>query len=308
MPAKRKTTTNSPMKAKKAKKNKEEQEQKEIVAEANNQKEQEHKEEKATTEEQQKEPKKKTKSRTPTVSPLAMLDLPLDQVDAFLKRKLILNTALTYEVKVPKELKTLFKKINSHESKVEGEELEILDQAYLEAKNVSGVHYMAQCLQYYSEHHNIPIKKKDQVIIERALTKPTKVTINTMQEIFDHYLCGMEQRHKYFELYSRSGKKVAGVPVKVSNKQATKTKKKIQPYNLFVRDQWEKRREEFMHLAATQKSGAATIMQKLSNEWKANANLKSEYQEKAKLANEKQQQKEKEEIVETVETVEETAM
>ena len=59
--------------------------------------------------------------------------------------------------------------------------------------------------------------------------------------------------------------------------------KRIPPYNLFVKKQWELRRDEFKEITA--KTGIPSIMKLLSKEWNRDPKLKEEYQKKANELN-----------------------
>jgi hypothetical protein len=237
---------------------------------------------KATTPPAKKKRKRASKPR-PKKTPLELKAEPLP--DAFsMKKKIYAIQSDVKKFTVPKNLRKTLRSITGHKSVIEDTAvLQEVQELYKKAVDYEAIIYMANCLLYYEEHHNIEFKKKDVNLIERALKRTMRVPFDKMLDIFKNYICGMESLHRYYGRYLRSG-----ACKKVKRERPVKVKKvaKQLPYNLFIKESWKSRKTEFNTI--TKESGISSVMKKLSVEWKGNPELKTKYREMAdKLNSEK---------------------
>jgi len=214
-------------------------------------------------------------------TPLELKHAPLPDVFG-MKKKIYATQAEVTKFNVPKKLRKVFRSIVSHKSVIEDPAaLAEIEELYKKAVEYEAIVYMANCLLYYEEHHNIEFKKKDAQLIERSLQRTTRVAFDKMQEIFDNYICGIEARHRYYARFQRCAE-----PKKRVKRERPKPVKKVGkqlPYNLFIKESWKSRKTEFNTI--TKENGISSVMKKLSVEWKENPDLKTKYREMANKLN-----------------------
>jgi hypothetical protein len=188
------------------------------------------------------------------------------------------------KISIPKHLRKAVRGIKGHNSVLDSTAvLDELRALYTTGLELEAIRWMAGCVVYYEAHHNITIRRRDQFVIERALTRPARVTIEKMRDLYDLYLCGMEQTHHYYSEYMRLDVKNRDMPKRPprrcdSGNDKPKKVTKHLPYNLFIQEQWKARKEEFGII--TKQENIAAVMRLLSVEWKTNPALKPEYLKK----------------------------
>jgi hypothetical protein len=123
------------------------------------------------------------------------------------------------------------------------------------------VQMMTQCLSYYVKRHRFKFSEEIQDII----TKP--MTYDICSGVFEETVEQFEAKHKFFEK-SLSVKRNQGNPGRII---------KIGPFNKYVKDQWNKRREELRGVCLKGKS--TDVMKLLSTEWNADTTLRKQYTE-----------------------------
>ena len=212
-----------------------------------------------------------------------------------IKKRITMWHAEGHKIQIPTHIRKTLKGIRGHDSKIDCPDIKNeLDVLYQTGLDLESVVWMASAILYYEEQHNLKIRKRDISVITRAVSRPARVTFAQVQVLYDHYLCGLEDKHGYFKNYNRSHVKPKDMikssivrPEADSLTIAIKTKKKVTkflPYNLFIREQWKARRPEFD--ALTLKTNIASVMQLLGVEWKADENIRTEYAMKCKGLNE----------------------
>ena len=226
-------------------------------------------------EEKAKENPKKRKRGHVTKTQPSPLELLASETpaSAFAMKKLI-NGAGT---PVPKEAKAILKTITGHSSDISEEDMSVIADLYRSILEQKAKTYMAECLRYYEEHHGFDLKKKDDTLVERALERPKRVSLDAIKGVYDHYLCNLEERHKYYSRHLRGQQPVK--KTKRERKSNDSKPAKFLPYNLFIKESWQARKAEFNAIA--KESGISSVMKLLSSEWKGNEELKNTYREKA---------------------------
>ena len=160
------------------------------------------------------------------------------------------------------------------------------------------VQFMADALLYYNSQHNLTYLTKDEALILRASSsrkrKTKPVPYETMKNLYDYYLCGMEEKHRYYwnMVQNKTPKKRRLV---VGNKQRSN---RISPYNLFIKTQWKERKNELEHIKEAHDGRIIDVMKILSKEWSDNnmykntgdpekdgKHVKSYFQQRAQLLN-----------------------
>jgi hypothetical protein len=227
----------------------------------------------------------KTKSKK-VENPLDLLKN--DEVSPYNMKKSINNWQATQnKFVIPKPLRKTIRSIVGHSTKIEDKEIlaEITD-LYKAGLANDAIKYMANCILYYEKQHNVDIRKKDLLLIERSGSRPERVTLEKMQEVYKFYLCGMEDQHGYYIKYLRSGVNPNDCPNRERPEPTSSAKTrpvKHMPYNLFIKQQWKDRRVEFQGLS--KQNGIAEVMKLLSTEWKNNPLIKVDYQAKCDVLN-----------------------
>jgi len=205
-----------------------------------------------------------------------------EPTSALKMKKRILGSTIP-KLGINREARALLKKIHSHNQALSDEAKAVINPLYRKVKDYETVEFMAKCLLHYEQQHNFVFLAKHAKTIERALANPKSVKYSVMLNIYQHYLCGIEELHRYY------GQSHLVKPAKrVRATEPSKKPKKVQPYNLYICTQWKERREEFQKISKEQT--ASQVMVLLSTEWKNNPNLKTEYQRRAKELNDAQKE------------------
>ena len=237
-----------------------------------------------------KKPANPAKKRKKIANPLTLRD---ESATPFqMKKKIHEWKKEGKKINIPSHLRKPIRSIKGHSSTLDDPELlQDLDALYRKCLELEAVEWIAEVLLYYEDQHNIEILKRDQHIIERAHARPTRVTFVKMLQLYNHYLCDLEDKHGYYAIYKKTD-------VKAKDKQkrekmqtdapAVKKLAKAQPYNLFIQEQWILRRPEFNEIAS--KTSVSEVMRLLSVEWKANTKLEEEYKLKCNELNQKRKE------------------
>ena len=216
----------------------------------------------------------------------------------------------------------LNKVLTDLQSRKSSQDFSLILKSNQRALELKAVKWMVECLAYYEEKHGFKISEKDKKIMK---TSTNRLVI---QKLYNHYLMGIEERHGYFaknkpdyiqeeeeEGNPRKRAKIEGkteVPSPSPSPSQSRSKstgpsspasksavsapillpppaRKLQPYNLFVQNQWKERREEFKKL------GAKKVISLLSLEWKEKQKSKEKEKEKDKEKEKTKKEKEEEE-------------
>uniref|UniRef100_A0A6C0BPB3 Uncharacterized protein n=1 Tax=viral metagenome TaxID=1070528 RepID=A0A6C0BPB3_9ZZZZ len=219
---------------------------------------------------------KRKRGRTSTSNPVEKHDekhTPLN-----MKKKILKNNIPKFSI--PRDVRGLLKKITSHQYQLSEEDGALIGPCFQKVMDFEAVDFMSNCLLYYERAHNLVFRNKDAKVIERGHRNPKSVKYPAMRKIYDHYLCGMEEKHRY---YVQSQDPSLVKPPKRVSTAGRKRTPTVAPYNLYIQEQWKKRREEFQKIVSEQ--GIPNVMKLLSKEWKANPALKEEFQKQAAALN-----------------------
>jgi len=222
--------------------------------------------------------KRKRNQVRPTKTPLELRSQDLPDLFSMKKKINAASADVLHKFHIPKTLRKSLRSIVSRTAVIEDPVVlaEIVD-VYTQIVDQEAIRYMAKCLLYYEKHHNFVYKSRDQQLIERALAKSKGITFEKLKDVYERYnIQQVEDTQKYYNTFQRTG-----VDPEPKTKRPAKAAKSTRclPYNLFIKDSWLHRREEFNLISKT--SSIADVMRKLSTEWKEQPELKIKYKEMA---------------------------
>lgn len=165
---------------------------------------------------------------------------------------------------IPNEIIETVHECITKKAKLTPEQSTMVKSLYVEGRKRECVYMLKQCMAYYIRRHrfNFPENVHDE------LNKPiNELTYETCSCIFSDTVEQFESRHKFFEktLQTKRNNGTDG-----ANKEA-----KIGPFNRYVKDQWNKRRDELRTVCLNGKS--TDVMKLLSSEWNADISIRKQY-------------------------------
>lgn len=162
-------------------------------------------------------------------------------------------------------VRTIIQDATTKKEKPSPEQMELLKNFFMTGKQRDCIHLMKQCINYYIRRHRFKFSPE----VHDVLSKPIdEVDYDVCESIFTGTIGEFEAKHKFFEKTLQNKRNTNG------GNNTTMTVK-IGPFNRYVKDQWNQRRDELRQVCLNGKS--TDVMKLLSSEWNADVSIRRQY-------------------------------
>lgn len=170
-------------------------------------------------------------------------------------------------VNIPSDTIELVNECVTKKAKLTPEQTETIKTICMEGRKRECVYMMKQCMSYYIRRHRFNFPSN----VHEELEKPVnELTYDVCSTIFSDTVEQFESKHKFFEKTLQTKRNHGEVAGTTSSREA-----KIGPFNRYVKDQWNKRRDELRTVCRNGKS--TDVMKLLSTEWNSDVTIRKQY-------------------------------